>query len=246
MNFNALLQVLLNFPLTHVCRVPSWRCFCIVCCQCCPCCGGWIVVLLFGWLPCCCVWVQIGVVICLEPSWGRDRFVLPSLDDPVPWPTLLECWRQLWFYVLEYYTQCFLVVIKWSLSQCRYWSVCIGFPYTIVWMVLFSPGVTLVSKNRIEPSVPGCSTVNCMLGSCELMWWSSCVLCSTFWMTRVLSTNLSQWWGVEGSAKGFTFKLLHEQVGNERADGRTHGCTMGLFIILNLEEEVSIFKAELQ
>ena len=60
------------------------------------------------------------------------------------------------------------------------------------------------------------------------------------------STNLSQWWGIGGGAKSFNFKILHEQVGNERADGRTHGCTMDLFIILTLEEEVSIFKKELQ
>ena len=47
--------------------------------------------------------------------------------------------------------------------------MCVGFLYIVVWMVLFGPGVTLVSINGMEPSVPGCSTVNCMLGSCELM-----------------------------------------------------------------------------
>ena len=55
--------------------------------------------------------------------------------------------------------------------------------FTVVWMVLFGRGVTLVSKNGMEPSVPGCSTVNCVLGSCELMWCSSCVQCSALWMT---------------------------------------------------------------
>ena len=85
----------------------------------------------------------------------------------------------------------------------------------LVWMVLFGPGVNLVSRNRMDPSVSGSSTVNCMLGSCELMWCSSCVLCSVLWITRVSFTNLSQRQGVWGSAKGFDFKLLHEQVGNE-------------------------------
>ena len=47
-------------------------------------------------------------------------------------------------------------------------SVC-WFSYTVVWMVLCGPGVTLVSRNRMELSIPGCSTVNCMLESCELM-----------------------------------------------------------------------------
>ena len=59
-------------------------------------------------------------------------------------------------------------------------------------MVLLDPGVTLVSRNGMEPSDPCSSTVNCMLGSCELMCCSSCWLCSAFWMTRVSSTNLNQ------------------------------------------------------
>ena len=58
-------------------------------------------------------------------------------------------------------------------------------------MVLLGSGVTLVSRNGMEPSDPGSSTVNCMLGSSQLMYCSSCWLCSAFWMTRVSSTNLS-------------------------------------------------------
>ena len=49
-----------------------------------------------------------------------------------------------------------------------------------------------------------------------------------------------------GSLEGFGFKLFHEQVGYEGADGGTHGCMMYLFIVLTLEEEVGVFKAELQ
>ena len=58
-------------------------------------------------------------------------------------------------------------------------------------MALFGAGVTLVSRKVMEPSVPGSSTLNCMLGSCELMWCSNCWLCFAFWMTRVSSTNLT-------------------------------------------------------
>ena len=58
-------------------------------------------------------------------------------------------------------------------------------------MVLFGPGVTLMSKNGIEPYIPGSCTVNCMMGSCELILCSSCVLCSALWNTRVSSTNLN-------------------------------------------------------
>ena len=51
---------------------------------------------------------------------------------------------------------------------------------------------------------------------------------------------------MEGRLEGFGFKLFYEQVGYEGADGRTHGCTMNLFIILTLEEVVGVFEAELQ
>ena len=51
---------------------------------------------------------------------------------------------------------------------------------------------------------------------------------------------------MRGSAKGFYLKLFHEQVGNEGTNGQTHDCTMDLFIILTLEDEVSVFKTELQ
>ena len=49
-----------------------------------------------------------------------------------------------------------------------------------------------------------------------------------------------------GSTKGLDLKLFHKQVGDERVDGGTHGCTLNLFIILTLEEEVCVFEAELQ
>ena len=63
-------------------------------------------------------------------------------------------------------------------------------------MVLFDPGVTFVSRNGMEPSIPGCSTVNCMLGSCEFICWNRCLLCSDLWITRVSLTKLSQRWEV--------------------------------------------------
>ena len=46
--------------------------------------------------------------------------------------------------------------------------------------------------------------------------------------------------------EGFDFKLFHEDVGYERADGGSHSCTLDLFIILTLEEEVGVSKTELQ
>ena len=46
--------------------------------------------------------------------------------------------------------------------------------------------------------------------------------------------------------EGLYFKLFHEDVSYEGADGGTHRCTLYLFIILTLEEEVGMGKAELQ
>ena len=62
-------------------------------------------------------------------------------------------------------------------------------------------------------------------------------------MTKVSSTNLSQ---REGGVEGFDLKVFHKDVCYEGADGGTHSCTLDFFIILILEEEVSVGKAELQ
>ena len=48
------------------------------------------------------------------------------------------------------------------------------------------------------------------------------------------------------SADGPGFKLFCEQVVDTGTNRGTHGCTMDLFIILTLEEEISIFQAEFQ
>ena len=47
-------------------------------------------------------------------------------------------------------------------------------------------------------------------------------------------------------AHGLGFKLLLEQVSYNGTDGETDSCTMDLFIILTLEEEMGIFQVELQ
>ena len=60
------------------------------------------------------------------------------------------------------------------------------------------------------------------------------------------STHLSHKLGLWVRAKGLEFELFHKHVGNDEADGVTHGSTMDLFIILALEEEVCVFEAELQ
>ena len=52
--------------------------------------------------------------------------------------------------------------------------------------------------------------------------------------------------GAWDRAKSLDFKLFNEQVGNEVANGGTHGRTMDLFVILTWEEEASVFAEKLQ
>ena len=66
-------------------------------------------------------------------------------------------------------------------------------------------------------------------------------------MTKVSSTNLSHREGGLGKdCRAWTSNSFHEDVGYERADGGSHSCTLDLFIILTLEEEVGVGKPELQ
>ena len=84
-----------------------------------------------------------------------------------------------------------LAVMWWLLSQCRYWSVCVGFLYTEVLNVLSGCIVTSVSKKGNDPCCVG-STVNWMCGSWLLMCCSKSWLCSALMITNVSSTDLSQ------------------------------------------------------
>ena len=64
-------------------------------------------------------------------------------------------------------------------------------------------------------------------------------------MTKVSSTNLSQRervgeGGLGEGLEGFDFKLFHEDVSYEGADGGSHSCTLYLFIILTLKEAVGV------
>ena len=66
-------------------------------------------------------------------------------------------------------------------------------------------------------------------------------------MTKVSSTNLSHREGGLGQVlKVFTSNFSMNRLGMRGADGGFHSYTLDLFIILTLEEEVSVGKAELQ
>ena len=87
----------------------------------------------------------------------------------------------------------------WWLSHCRYWSVCVGFLYTVMDRLPSTSGLTMVSKKGMDPSSLLSSTVNLMAGSTQLMCWRKSCLVTSLWMTKVSSTNLYQNLGGGGS-----------------------------------------------
>ena len=106
--------------------------------------------------------------------------------------------------------------------------------------VLLRPGETKVLRNGRDPSWSGSSTVNCMCGSCVLIYCGSCWLFFASRMTKVSSTYFSHKQVVWCIAKSLNFKLFNKQVDNKGANKETHGSTMDLFIFL------CAFEAELQ
>ena len=169
-------------------------------------CCAVIVGGLGGLLDCCCDWMNLwchwlraqeGNWQCLSAvlMWSSSLSKLSCVEETV----LALCAR-----VLN--TLC-LAVMWWFLSQCRYWSVWVGFLYTVVLKVLSGWVVMRVSKKGSEPCCVG-STVNWMCGSWLLICWRSSWLCSALLMTNVLSTNLSQREGGWGKGRGPLLQTL--------------------------------------
>ena len=80
----------------------------------------------------------------------------------------------------------------WWLSHCKYWSVCVGFLYTVMDREPSTSGLTIVSKKGMEPSTFLSSTVNLIAGSTLFMCWRKPCLLASLWMTKVSSTYLPQ------------------------------------------------------
>ena len=142
---------------------------------------------------------------------------------------MLKCWKH---YFLLWWSGCCLNVSigQYVLASCRLW-----------WWVLL--GLEKPPREGKPPSWFGSPMVNCICGSCELMCCSNCWLCFASWVAKVSSTYHSHRWGVWGRAKGLDFELFIKHVGNEGANGGTHGSTMDLFLKLTLEEKVCVFEA---
>ena len=84
----------------------------------------------------------------------------------------------------------------WWLSHFRYWSVWVGFLYTVIESSPLASGLTMVSKKGIAPSSSFSSTVNLMARSTLLMCSRKFCLLSYFWITNVSSTYISHIPGV--------------------------------------------------
>ena len=91
----------------------------------------------------------------------------------------------------------------WWLSHCKYWSVWVGFLYTVMDRLPSSSGFIMVSKKGMEPSSLLSSTVNFMAGSTLFTYWRKPCLLTSLLMTKVSSTNLHQNLGVGCSALSF-------------------------------------------
>ena len=78
----------------------------------------------------------------------------------------------------------------WWLSHCKYWSVWVGFLYTVIDSVPSATGLTMVSKKGMDLSSLLSSTVTLMAGSTLLMCWRKPWLFISLWMTKLSSTYL--------------------------------------------------------
>ena len=99
--------------------------------------------------------------------------------------TVEALWERVWI-ILN------LAGRSWWLSHCKYWSVCVGFLYTVMDSVPSASSLTMVSKKGMEPSSLLSSTVNLIVGSTLLICWRKPCLLASLWMTKVSSTNLFQ------------------------------------------------------
>ena len=99
--------------------------------------------------------------------------------------TVVALWERVWMTLN-------LAERWWWLSHCKYWSVCVGFLYTMIDNVPSASGLTMVSKKGMDPSSLLSPTVNFTTGSTLFMCWRKPCLLTSLQMTKVSSTNLCQ------------------------------------------------------
>ena len=98
-------------------------------------------------------------------------------------------WRPLWERV---WITLNLAERWWWLSHCKYWSVCVGFLYTVIDREPSTSGLTIVSKKGMDPSSLLSSTVNLMAGSTLLMCWKEALFIGFLVDDKGSSNNLHQ------------------------------------------------------
>ena len=94
----------------------------------------------------------------------------------------------------------------WWLSHCKYWSVCVGFLYTVMDREPSTSGLTIVSKKGMDPSSLLSSTVNLMAGSTLLICWREALFVGFLVDDKgAIHIPAPEFWGVGGSTQSFLF-----------------------------------------
>ena len=134
----------------------------------------------------------------------------------------------------------------WWLSHCRFKSVCVGFLYTDFKRDLSGCGNTIVSrKGKDHLVLHPLSWIGCVGWCCSYAPENSLSLWN-LWPQRChpqphpYSRRVYSW------INDLDFKILHEEVGHNGADGRPHSCSLQLFKESALKLEVTGLQAELQ
>ena len=126
---------------------------------------------------------------------GYLKLVELPWDAPFLFGEAVDCCKQFWVRVLmTLYLAEMMVVV-----HCKYWSMWIGFLYTVVYSLPSVSGFTMVSMKGMAPFSLLFSTVNCMAGLTLLTCCRKYCLFSSFWMTKVSSTYMCNNLGVRGS-----------------------------------------------
>ena len=131
----------------------------------------------------------------------------------------------------------------WWLSQCKYWSVWVGFLYTVVDKFLSYSGVTWVSRKGIDPSGLVSSVINWIWRSMELMFSRKWFLCSSFLDDKGYHPHtLPRVFGWVGDMLIAWLQSLQEKVVHNWAYGWLPAHVHNTY----LEQEIGVLEAEFQ
>ena len=113
------------------------------------------------------------------------RYCISLLRSSGPVPTVFTLW-------VRGLMTLYLAARIWWLSHSKYWSVWVGFLYTVIDKEVSASGLTKVSKKGIVPFSWLPSSVSFIAGSILFMCSRNNCLWASYWMTKVSSGNLNQ------------------------------------------------------